>query len=274
MTTLPHWHTPHKQGVLNGILWRRTLPPDKAAFCGTRGGVDAGHGRAVEGTVDRRACAGGESTAERADLARRQARSANLQRRFQWSATGEFANVVPQPALVWGAAGIIPNISTAASPVYLIRQANMVAQDACRMRAVAAADAAAGADYSVGYVRGGLICQPPRDPPRLGAGVVHLYRFWLTAFVGISIIATLAGTRYYDTDSSRTSQHGARWQLTRQVEADAKPKIRLQHRRVQGKKGGGYLEVGRINSDVESESLGDDGCSYVRVRSLKREEGR
>ncbi len=43
------------------------------------------------------------------------------------SITGEMAKVVPKPALLWGAAGIIPYVSTAAASVWLARQTKMVA---------------------------------------------------------------------------------------------------------------------------------------------------
>lgn len=41
---------------------------------------------------------------------------------------GELAKSVPQPALIWGAAGIIPYVSTAAGSIWLARQAKMVSE--------------------------------------------------------------------------------------------------------------------------------------------------
>ena len=41
---------------------------------------------------------------------------------------GEMAKAVPQPALIWGAAGIIPYVSTAAASIWLARQAKLVSE--------------------------------------------------------------------------------------------------------------------------------------------------
>ena len=46
---------------------------------------------------------------------------------FQKSIANEIAKKVPQPALLWGAAGIIPYVSTAGASIYLARQAQLVA---------------------------------------------------------------------------------------------------------------------------------------------------
>lgn len=42
------------------------------------------------------------------------------------SITGEMAQVVPQPALLWGSAGIIPYVSTAAASIWLARKEHLV----------------------------------------------------------------------------------------------------------------------------------------------------
>lgn len=44
------------------------------------------------------------------------------------SITGEMAMRVPQPALVWGVAGVLPYVGTAGASVWLARQANRVSQ--------------------------------------------------------------------------------------------------------------------------------------------------
>lgn len=92
------------------------------------------------------------------------------------------------------------------------------------------------------------------------------YRFWLTAFVGTSIIATLAGTNYYAPGSRGTAVGG---KLLDEVKEDAGQKMKLMKQSARGNKGGA-LTHNEVKGDVEALSSGAEGDSYVKIDNPKR----
>jgi Protein of unknown function (DUF3429) len=103
-------------------------------------------------------------------------------------------------------------------------------------------------------------------------GWYSTYRFWLTAFVGGSIILTLAGTQYYDTEPTRSAARGAGARLEQNVKQDEGQKIQLIHKSAEGDKGGPRTEIKGIESEVVSKSGGEDGDSWVKVENPKKQE--
>lgn len=97
------------------------------------------------------------------------------------------------------------------------------------------------------------------------------YRFWLTFFVGTSIIATLAGTNYYSTDKSVASSRSAGSKLAESSEKDADTKMELLRASAKGNKGG-KVTTKDIDHDVKAQSAGAEGDSYVQIKNPKREE--
>ncbi|PWN41491.1 hypothetical protein IE81DRAFT_324482 [Ceraceosorus guamensis] len=246
------------------------------------------------------------------------------------SVSSEMFQAVPRPALLWGAAGVLPYISTAGASVYLARQTNLVANGMDTHIDYETASAlllhAQNVQISYGaiilsflgaihwgfefskyggqlgnrrYILGivplvigwpSLALSPELAlVSQFGAYVVSWfidlrattagwapkwyssYRFWLTAAVGTSIIATLAGTNYYNVDKSATSSKGAGEKLKKLVEAQGKEVPKLVEKKAEGDLSGPQFE-GKVSGDVQAESAdeGDDG--YVKIRNPKREE--
>ncbi len=102
-------------------------------------------------------------------------------------------------------------------------------------------------------------------------GWYSTYRFWLTAFVGTSIIATLAGTQYYDT-SSESIQRGVAGKKNEQVQADAARKRELTIKSAQGIKGGHITQIKGVESDVQAETAGEDADGFVKIANPVRQE--
>lgn len=95
------------------------------------------------------------------------------------------------------------------------------------------------------------------------------YRFWLTFFVGTSIIATLAGTNYYSGERG-TTLAGVASKLQEKVEADGPTKRKLKEKSAHGDKGGKVKE-GEVRGDVEATQADEDEEGFVKITNKKRE---
>lgn len=243
---------------------------------------------------------------------------------------GEMVQRVPRPALLWGAAGIIPYVSTAGASVYLARQAHMVAQGldshidfetasalllhaenvqitfgAVLLSFLGAihwgfefsrfGGAVGNGRYFLGLVPVMVAWPTLMLTPQLAlvgqwAGFVltwfidlratsqgwapkwySSYRFGLSLAVGISIIATLAGTNYYDTDSARSSARGIGHRLSK-VSAEASQKTEDMVKRIAEGDQGTPVHQEKVGGDVQAEHTGAQGDSFVKIRNPKREE--
>lgn len=244
--------------------------------------------------------------------------------------TGEMAKRVPQPALLWGAAGIVPYVGTAGASIYLSRQANLVASGQESSIDLETAQALLLHAQNIQVAYGAIILSFLGaihwgfEWAKLGGRVGNLryamgvaplafawptlllgpqlalvsqfgayvgiwfidlrattegwapswystYRFWLTAAVGTSIIATLAGTQYYDADPSRSSAKGAGSKLAAKVAADAKQKAQEIKDSAKGQKGT-VPTKGEVQGEVFAEQSKDDDEGFVHIRNPKRVE--
>jgi Protein of unknown function (DUF3429) len=285
-------------------------------------GVGASIGSAVAGT---------SSTSESAN--QQQAKEAGQTNELVSDAktiVGEMVLRVPRPALLWGAAGIVPYVSTAGASVYLARQAQLVAQGLDSHIDFETASAlllhAENVQITFGAVLlsflgaihwgfefarfGGevgnrryflglipvmvawptLMLTPQLALVGQWAGFVltwfidlratsqgwapkwySSYRFGLSLAVGISIIATLAGTNYYDADNSRSSAKGIGRRLSK-VSAEASEKTEDMAKRVAAGDRGTPVHQEKVGGDVQAEHTGEQGDSFVKIRNPKREE--
>ncbi|PWN50158.1 hypothetical protein IE53DRAFT_374761 [Violaceomyces palustris] len=249
------------------------------------------------------------------------------------SITAEVAKSVPRPALVWGAAGVIPYLCTSAASIWLARQQHMVSQgvvtsidsETASALLVHAQNVQVGwgavilsflgaihwgfefskyggelgnQRYVVGIIPAALAWPTLLLAPQMAlisqwAAFVLIwfidlrattrgwvpkwystYRFWLTAAVGTSILATLAGINHYsDTSGLPTSKGGmtVATKLSHEVEKDAKLKMELLKKSAQGIKGGKMVKA-EVEGDVEAVSTGEQGQGYVQVSNVKRKQ--
>lgn len=97
------------------------------------------------------------------------------------------------------------------------------------------------------------------------------YRFMLTLAVGVSILATLAGTNYYDADKSRSSQTGVGRRLAARTQRSEEKTQELLERRSEGRLGS-VPEQTTVGGDVEAAKQDASGDSFVKIRNPKREE--
>ncbi|KAK0525631.1 hypothetical protein OC842_005442 [Tilletia horrida] len=230
------------------------------------------------------------------------------------SITAEMTKQMPQPALVWGAAGVIPYVTTAGASIYLARQAWLVGHGIDTHLDLDTAQALLlhaqniqitygaillsflgalhwGFEFSkyggvVGnrrYVLGlvplaigwpSLLLTPSLALTTQWAGFVvawfldlqatnagwvpkwySTYRFWLTLFVGTSILATLAGTRYYSNDAAASGQRA--------------PSAKLLESKRDAVDRGAKVQK-RIEGDVEAAPAGEEGDSYVKVTNIRK----
>ncbi|CAD6897961.1 unnamed protein product [Tilletia controversa] len=230
--------------------------------------------------------------------------------------TKEMTAAMPQPALVWGAAGVVPYVTTAGASVYLARQAWLVGNgmdthldlDTAQALLLHAQNIQVsygaimlsflgaihwGMEFSkyggtVGnrrYVLGlvpvvlawpTLLLTPSLalvsqwatfvtiwflDLKATGAGWApkwySTYRFWLTFFAGTSIIATLAGTRYYSLDPAASGQRSGAAKL-------------LQSRKDE-LANGDKVEM-KVGGEIDAKPAGEDGDSFVKVTNIKKQQ--
>ncbi|PWN33537.1 uncharacterized protein FA14DRAFT_164948 [Meira miltonrushii] len=243
---------------------------------------------------------------------------------------GEMVQRVPRPALLWGAAGIVPYVSTAGASVYLARQAQLVAQGldshidfetasalllhaenvqitfgAVLLSFLGAihwgfefakfGGAVGNRRYFLGLVPVMVAWPTLMLTPQLAlvgqwAGFVltwfidlratsqgwapkwySSYRFGLSLAVGVSIIATLAGTNYYDADNSRSSARGIGRRLSK-VKAEASENTEDMVKRIAAGDQGTPVHQEKVGGDVQAEHTGAQGDSFVKIRNPKREE--
>ncbi|KAE8224620.1 hypothetical protein CF319_g2505 [Tilletia indica] len=229
--------------------------------------------------------------------------------------TAEMTRAMPQPALVWGAAGVIPYVTTAGASIYLARQAWLVGNgidthldlDTAQALLLHAQNIQVsygaimlsflgaihwGFEFSkfggtVGnrrYVLGlvpvalawpTLLLNPSLalvsqwatfvtiwfiDLKATNAGWApkwySTYRFWLTFFVGTSIIATLAGTRYYSNDTATSGQRSA--------------SAKLLQSKLESHEKGDKVEA-KVGGDIEATPAGEEGDSFVKLTNLKKQ---
>ncbi|UZJ51621.1 hypothetical protein CBS101457_000941 [Exobasidium rhododendri] len=246
------------------------------------------------------------------------------------SIISEVAEQVPRPAMIWGAAGIIPYVSTAGASIYLARQTQLVAQGLDSHIDFETASALllhsqnvqiqfgaillsflgaihwgfefskfggelGNKRYVLGLIPVALAWPTLMLTPQLalvsqwGAYVVtwfidlkatnagwaphwySSYRFGLTAAVGLSIIATLAGTNYYDADKSRSTRYGAGRKLAKQNAEDAPNRMALLKSNAEGNRGT-FAETEEVGGDVDASQAGDDGDGFVKISNPVREE--
>lgn len=276
------------------------------------------------------AVAGTSSTSESANAS--QAKEAGQTNELVSDAktiVGEMVQRVPKPALLWGAAGIVPYVSTAGASIYLARQAQLVAQGLDSHIDFETASAlllhaenvqitfgavllsflgaihwgfefakfggeVGNRRYFLGLVPVMVAWPTLMLTPQLAlvgqwAGFVltwfidlratsdgwapkwySSYRFGLSLAVGISIIATLAGTNYYDSNSSRSSAKGIGRRLSK-VTADASEKTEDMVQRVAQGDRGTPVHQEKVGGDVQAEKTGAQGDSFVKIRNPKRE---
>ncbi|CAO1637744.1 unnamed protein product [Sympodiomycopsis kandeliae] len=241
--------------------------------------------------------------------------------------TGEMAQQVPRPALLWGAAGVLPYVGTSGASLYLARQASLVANGLDSRMDIETASALLLHAQNVQIAYGAIILsflgaihwgfEWAKLGGRVGnlryaMGVIPLamawptillgpqmalisqwsayvliwfidlksttngwapawystYRFWLTAAVGTSIIATLAGTQYYDIEPSRSSARGTAYKLSQDIAQDAKTKAKEIKASAHGDKGTVPV-VGKTSGDTFTEKNDE---SFVQLRNPKKEQ--
>lgn len=97
------------------------------------------------------------------------------------------------------------------------------------------------------------------------------YRFMLTFAVGASIIATLAGTNYYNADESRATSTGVGKRLVRRAQSGIEKSEELMKRRSEGRLGG-VPQQKIVGGDIEAAKQDKSGDSFVKIRNPKKEE--
>lgn len=240
--------------------------------------------------------------------------------------TGDMAQQVPRPALLWGIAGIVPYVGTSGASIYLARQCNLVASGLDSAMDVETASALLLHAQNVQIAYGAIILSFLGaihwgfEWAKLGGRVGNLryfmgvaplamawptlvlgpqmalisqfaaytttwfidlksttqgwapnwystYRFWLTFAVGTSILATLAGTRYYDVDPSVSGARGTAAKLSAGIASDAKQKAEEVRASARGEKGTVPVR-GKTKGDAFTESNDE---SFVQLRNPKKE---
>ncbi|PWN21760.1 hypothetical protein BCV69DRAFT_281688 [Microstroma glucosiphilum] len=247
------------------------------------------------------------------------------------SITSEMAQVVPQPALLWGAAGVMPYVGTAGASIYLSRQANLVANGLDSHMDLETATALLLHAQNIQVAYGAIILSFLGaihwgfEWAKLGGRVGNLryamgvaplalawpslllapqmaliaqwaayvavwfidlrattegwaprwystYRFWLTAAVGTSIIATLAGTQYYDVSPSRSSARSAGSKLASEIRDNAAQKAQEARSTAEGNQGTQPLKGDLKGGDVFAEQSSGEEEGFVKIRNPKRVE--
>ncbi|KAK0548983.1 hypothetical protein OC845_003332 [Tilletia horrida] len=230
--------------------------------------------------------------------------------------TSEMTKAMPQPALLWGAAGVVPYITTAGASIYLARQTWLVANGIDTHLDLDTAQALLlhaqniqitygavllsflgaihwGFEFSkyggvignrryiiglVPFVIGwptllltpnlALISQWSAfvvawfvDLQATNAGWVpkwySTYRFWLSVCVGVSILATLAGTSWYSTDAAASGRRSASAKLLDSKKDSIKRGDKVQK---------------AVSGDIEASPAGESGDGYVQFTNVKKHE--